>query len=46
MPTATRGTDHFGEPSGHGTWVHEAITEGLIDPALTVQLGIRSIRRA
>ncbi len=35
-------TDHFGEPSGHGTWVHEAIIEGLIDPTLTVQLGIRS----
>jgi len=35
-------TDHFGEPSGHGTWVHEAIVEGLIDPTLTVQVGIRS----
>ncbi len=35
-------TDHFGEPSGHGTWVHEALTEGLIDPTLTVQIGIRS----
>lgn len=35
-------TDHFGEPSGHGTWVHEAITEGLIDSTLTVQVGIRS----
>ena len=34
--------DHAGEPSGHGTWVREAITEGLIDPALTVQFGIRS----
>jgi len=35
-------TDHFGEPSGHGTWVHEALVEGLIDPTLTVQVGIRS----
>ena len=35
-------SDHFGEPSGHGTWVFEALAEGLIDPALTVQIGIRS----
>jgi agmatinase len=35
-------TDHFGEPSGHGTWVSEAVTEGLIDPKHTVQVGIRS----
>jgi agmatinase len=35
-------TDHFGEPSGHGTWVHEAITEGLALPACFVQLGLRS----
>ena len=21
-------TDHFGEPSGHGTWVYEAMQEG------------------
>lgn len=35
-------TDHFGEPSGHGTWVHEAVVEGLIDPTRTVQVGIRS----
>ena len=34
--------DHFGEPSGHGTWVHEAFEEGLVEPALTVQFGIRS----
>jgi agmatinase len=34
--------DHFGEPSGHGTWVYEAIQEGLIDPKATVQIGIRS----
>jgi agmatinase len=34
--------DHAGEPSGHGTWLREAITEGLVDPTLTVQFGIRS----
>lgn len=34
--------DHFGEPSGHGTWVHEAFVEGLVDPACFVQVGIRS----
>ncbi len=35
-------TSHFGEPSGHGTWVYEAITEGLVDPQAFVQIGIRS----
>jgi agmatinase len=35
-------TDHFGEPSGHGTWTYEAIAEGLVDPKLTTQIGIRS----
>ncbi len=35
-------TDHFGEPSGHGTWVYEALREGLVDPAACVQVGIRS----
>ena len=35
-------TDHFGEPSGHGTWTYEAIQEGLVDPLKTVQIGIRS----
>ena len=34
--------DHAGEPSGHGTWVREAVDEGLIDPGLTIQFGIRS----
>ena len=34
--------DHFGEPSGHGTWVYEAIQEGLVVPERFVQLGIRS----
>lgn len=35
-------TDHFGEPSGHGTWTYEAIQEGLISAGHTVQIGIRS----
>jgi agmatinase len=35
-------TDHFGEPSGHGTWLREAILEGLVVPEATVQVGIRS----
>ena len=34
--------DHFGEPSGHGTWVYEAMQEGLVAPEAFVQLGIRS----
>lgn len=34
--------DHFGEPSGHGTWVYEAIQEGLVDAESFVQVGIRS----
>jgi agmatinase len=34
--------DHSGEPSGHGTWLREALNEGLVDPRLTVQFGIRS----
>ena len=33
---------HFGEPSGHGTWVYEAIQEGLVDSKLFTQIGIRS----
>ena len=35
-------SDHFGEPSGHGTWTYEAIQEGLVIPEATVQIGIRS----
>lgn len=34
--------DHFGEPSGHGTWVYEAMQEGLVVDACFTQLGIRS----
>jgi len=35
-------SDHFGEPSGHGTWVYEAFEEGLVIPECFVQIGIRS----
>jgi agmatinase len=34
--------DHFGEPSGHGTWVYEAMQEGLVLDACFTQIGIRS----
>ncbi len=35
-------TDHFGEPSGHGTWVYEAIEQGLVIRECFTQIGIRS----
>lgn len=35
-------TNHFGESSGHGTWVYEAMQEGLLIPEATIQIGIRS----
>lgn len=35
-------SDHFGEPSGHGTWTYEALQEGLVSPAHTIQIGLRS----
>lgn len=35
-------TDHFGEHSGHGTWVAEAVEEGLMHADACVQIGIRS----
>ena len=34
--------NHFEEPSGHGTWTREALREGLVTPAHTVQIGLRS----
>ena len=34
--------DHFGEPSGHGTWVYEAMQESLVVKECFTQLGIRS----
>ena len=35
-------THHFGEPSGHGTWVYEAIEQGLVFAPCLTQIGIRS----
>jgi agmatinase len=35
-------SDHFGEPSGHGTWVYEAMQEGLVVNECFLQVGIRS----
>jgi agmatinase len=35
-------SSHFDEPSGHGTWVYEALREELIDPRCSIQIGIRS----
>jgi agmatinase len=35
-------TEHFGEPSGHGTWTYEAIREDLVSASHTVQIGLRS----
>ncbi|MES2945138.1 MAG: agmatinase [Pseudomonadota bacterium] len=35
-------SDHFGEPSGHGTWTYEAIQQGLVSAEHTVQIGLRS----
>lgn len=34
--------DHFGEPSGHGTWTREAIEQGLVSAPRCVQIGLRS----
>jgi agmatinase len=34
--------NHFGEPSGHGTWTRDVMEAGLVDPRRTVQIGIRS----
>lgn len=35
-------SDHFGQPYGHGTWMFNAVEQGLIDPAHTISIGIRS----
>jgi agmatinase len=33
---------HYGDPYGHGTWLYNAIEEGLVDPTKVVSIGIRS----
>lgn len=35
-------SSHFDEPIGHGTWLYNAITEGLVDPTKVISIGIRS----
>lgn len=35
-------SDHFGEPLGHGTWLRNAIQEGLVDPNHVISVGLRS----
>jgi len=35
-------SSHFDEPSGHGTWVREALQEALVRPECFIQLGLRS----
>lgn len=33
---------NFDEPIGHGTWLYNAITEKLVDPARVMSVGVRS----
>lgn len=33
---------NFDEPIGHGTWLYNAIEEGLVDPTRVISIGIRS----
>jgi len=35
-------SSHGDQPVGHGTWMFNAINEGLINPAHTVSVGVRS----
>jgi agmatinase len=35
-------TSHFDEPSGHGTWLYEAVQEKLVIPECIAQIGLRS----
>lgn len=32
----------YDEPIGHGTWLYNAITEGLVDPNKVISIGIRA----
>ena len=42
-PDAGQGS-HWGTECHHGTWVRQAITEGLIDPRRSLQVGLRAPR--
>jgi len=35
-------SDHFGEKYGHGTWLRNAIDEKLVDPSMSISIGVRS----
>jgi agmatinase len=35
-------SNNFDEPIGHGTWLYNAIKEGIVDPAKVFSIGIRS----
>lgn len=35
-------SSNFDEPIGHGTWLFNAINEGLVDPIKVISIGIRS----
>ena len=35
-------SSHFGEPTGHGTWLRTAVERGLVDPTKVVSVGVRS----
>ena len=35
--------DYFGKAYNHATWVYHGVKEGLIDPAASIQLGLRGI---
>jgi len=34
--------DHMGDPVGHGTWLRNAIDEGLVNPEKTISIGVRA----
>lgn len=35
-------SNHFGQKYGHGTWLYNAIEEGIVDAKSTISIGIRS----
>jgi agmatinase len=35
-------SNHFGQKYGHGTWLYNAIEEGIVDAKTTISIGIRS----
>jgi agmatinase len=39
---ADTSSSNYDEPIGHGTWLFNAINEGLVDPVKTISIGIRA----